>query len=52
MGYEVCDFVRKNGSQCGGLYDPEIYPPVPCIFPEEEADDCVKKISELVLQPT
>lgn len=47
--YEICDYVRKDGTQCGGLYDPDTNPPVPCIFPEEEAARCIEEIA--LLQP-
>lgn len=45
--YEVCDYVNEHGTVCGGLYDPTIDPPVPCIFPEEEADRCIEAIARL-----
>lgn len=48
MAYEVCGFVHPDGSICQGLYDPNYDPPVPCIFPEEEADKCVEAIEQLV----
>lgn len=45
--YEVCDFVKRDGTMCGGLYDPNVDPPVPCLFPEEEADRCIAEIARL-----
>lgn len=51
MAYEVCGFVFKDGSVCKGLYDPNNIPPLPCIFPEDEADKCINEINELELQP-
>lgn len=45
--FEVCDYVHADGTVCGGLYDPNVDPPTPCIMPEEEAERCVAEIVRL-----
>lgn len=45
--FEVCDYVHADGTICGGLYDPNVDPPIPCIFPEEEATRCLEEIADL-----
>lgn len=49
MAYEICGFVHPDGTICQGLYDPNNIPPVPCIFPEEEADKLVEQLENLVV---
>lgn len=43
--YEVCDYTHVDGSVCGGMYDPNTNPPIPCIFPEKEAELCILEIN-------
>lgn len=49
--YEVCGFVFPDGTICQGLYDSNIDPPVPCIFPEEEAARCLEEFANLEAAP-
>lgn len=50
--YEICDYVRKDGTQCGGLYNPDTNPPIPCIFPEEEVNRLIEEIANLEPVPS
>lgn len=49
MAYEICGFVHSDGTICQGLYDPSTIPPVPCIFPEDEADKLVLELEQLIV---